>query len=76
MIALALPFPVILCILQQVHQRIFVRADMGNIAAEKLGMPAPLTPNDSVSGMLKVIGGLQQKDNGKFLDWEGKHMDY
>ena len=53
-------------------------ADMGLYAAEKLGMPAssPLSPQTSIEGMLKVINGLSQKDNGRFFDYEGKFMDY
>ena len=51
-------------------------ADMGNYTAEKLGMPPPLSPQQSVEGMLKVVRGLSQKDNGRFFDYEGKSLDY
>lgn len=49
---------------------------MGNYTAEKLGMPPPLSPQQSVEAMLKVVRGLSQKDNGRFFDWEGKSVDY
>ncbi|KAK9866547.1 hypothetical protein WJX84_011169 [Apatococcus fuscideae] len=54
----------------------WVATDMGNYAADKMGMPASLQPQESIEGMLKVINGLSQKDNGRFLDYSGKAMDY
>lgn len=42
----------------------WVRTDMG-------GPGAPLSPDESVSGMRKVIAGLNAADNGKFMDWQG-----
>ncbi|XP_023790417.1 uncharacterized protein LOC111934524 [Cyanistes caeruleus] len=32
----------------------------------------PLTVDDSVQGMLKVLSSISEKDTGTFLDWEGK----
>ncbi len=43
----------------------WVQTDLG-------GEDAPLTPKDSVRGMLKVINGLKEADTGKFLTWEGQ----
>ncbi len=43
----------------------WVKTDMG-------GPQAPLTPSESVAGMLKVIDRLNLNDAGKFLTWEGK----
>ncbi len=43
----------------------WVKTDMG-------GPQAPLTPTESVAGMLRVINCLTLKDTGKFLTWEGK----
>jgi NAD(P)-dependent dehydrogenase (short-subunit alcohol dehydrogenase family) len=42
----------------------WVRTDMG-------GAGAPLSPEQSVSGMRKVIAGLTSADSGKFLNWDG-----
>jgi NAD(P)-dependent dehydrogenase (short-subunit alcohol dehydrogenase family) len=42
----------------------WVRTDMG-------GQGAPLSPEQSVSGMRKVIAGLTLADSGKFLNWDG-----
>jgi NAD(P)-dependent dehydrogenase (short-subunit alcohol dehydrogenase family) len=42
----------------------WVRTDMG-------GAGAPLRPEQSVTGMRKVIADLTQSDSGKFLNWDG-----
>ncbi len=42
----------------------WVRTDMG-------GQGAPLSPEQSVSGMRQVIAGLTPADSGKFLTWQG-----
>jgi NAD(P)-dependent dehydrogenase (short-subunit alcohol dehydrogenase family) len=42
----------------------WVRTDMG-------GPGAPLSPEQSVSGMRKVIAGLTSAESGKFLNWDG-----
>jgi NAD(P)-dependent dehydrogenase (short-subunit alcohol dehydrogenase family) len=42
----------------------WVRTDMG-------GAGAPLSPEQSVSGMRQVIAGLTPADSGKFLTWQG-----
>lgn len=47
----------------------WVRTDMG-------GASAPLSPEESVSGVRKVIAGLKAGDNGKFLDWQGKELPW
>ncbi|KFO97294.1 C-factor, partial [Calypte anna] len=46
----------------------WVQTDMGGSGPEK----PPLTVDDSVRGMLKVLSSLSEKDTGTFLDWEGK----
>ncbi|XP_027759873.1 uncharacterized protein LOC114068158 [Empidonax traillii] len=46
----------------------WVQTDMGSSA----GYPPPVTVDDSVKGMLKVLSSLSEKDTGTFLDWEGK----
>ena len=35
------------------------------------GAAAPVKPEDSVAGMLKVIEGLTPEDNGRFIDFQG-----
>ncbi|XP_066860607.1 C-signal-like isoform X2 [Anser cygnoides] len=46
----------------------WVQTDMGNTAGET----PPVTVDESVGGMLKVISSFSEKDTGTFLDWEGK----
>ena len=43
----------------------WVHTDMG-------GSQAPLSPGESVKGMLKVIDDLSLKDTGKFFTWQGE----
>ncbi|XP_066413642.1 C-signal-like isoform X1 [Molothrus aeneus] len=45
----------------------WVQTDLGSSAG---GVP-PVTVDDSVQGMLKVLSSLSEKDTGTFLDWEG-----
>jgi len=40
------------------------------------GESAPVNPADSVAGLLKVIGGLEDKDNGKFYDYQGEPIPW
>jgi NAD(P)-dependent dehydrogenase (short-subunit alcohol dehydrogenase family) len=47
----------------------WVRTDMG-------GSGAPLSPQESVSGMLKVIDGLKEADNGRFIGFDGRPRSY
>ncbi|XP_051485361.1 C-factor-like isoform X5 [Apus apus] len=46
----------------------WVQTDMGGAGSQK----PPLTVDESVRGMLKVLSSLSEKDTGTFLDWEGK----
>ncbi|XP_050167215.1 C-factor-like [Myiozetetes cayanensis] len=46
----------------------WVQTDMGSSA----GHTPPVTVDDSVKGMLKVLSSLSEKDTGTFVDWEGK----
>lgn len=41
-----------------------------------LPLQPPLTVDESVGGMLKVISSLSEKDTGTFLDWEGKVLPW
>ncbi|KAJ7426401.1 C-factor-like protein [Willisornis vidua] len=45
----------------------WVQTDMGSSG----GHTPPVTVDDSVKGMLKVLSSLSEKDTGTFLDWEG-----
>ncbi|XP_032556760.1 C-factor-like isoform X1 [Chiroxiphia lanceolata] len=46
----------------------WVQTDMGSFD----GHTPPLTVDASVTGMLKVLSSLSEKDTGTLLDWEGK----
>ncbi|KAL6107243.1 uncharacterized protein ACO6RY_10920 [Pungitius sinensis] len=47
----------------------WVRTDMG-------GPEAPLSPEESVSSLLSVIGGLTEKDHGSFLNFSGEILPW
>ncbi|XP_024136468.1 C-factor [Oryzias melastigma] len=47
----------------------WVRTDMG-------GMMAPLSPEESISSVLSVIGGLTEKDHGSFLNFTGDQLPW
>lgn len=47
----------------------WVRTEMG-------GAEAPLSAEESVRGMLKVIDRLDARDNGAFVDWQGKRLPW
>jgi NAD(P)-dependent dehydrogenase (short-subunit alcohol dehydrogenase family) len=47
----------------------WVRTDMG-------GESAPLTPETSVRGLRKVIGGLKREDSGKFFSYDGSTIPW
>jgi NAD(P)-dependent dehydrogenase (short-subunit alcohol dehydrogenase family) len=47
----------------------WVRTDMG-------GTRAPVTPTASVAGMLRLIDGLQRRDNGRFFDHTGAAISW
>ncbi|XP_063266665.1 C-signal-like [Prinia subflava] len=46
----------------------WVQTDMGC----SFGDMPPVTPDESVQGMLKVLSSLSEKETGALLDWEGK----
>ncbi len=37
---------------------------------------APLEPAESIRGMISVIGSLEIKDTGRFLDWQGNELPW
>ena len=47
----------------------WVRTDMG-------GAGATVTPEQSVTGLLRVIDGLKAADSGRFLDWRGQSLPW
>lgn len=47
----------------------WVRTDMGTERAV-------LSPQESARGLLQVIGGLQARDSGAFLDWQGQTLPW
>jgi NAD(P)-dependent dehydrogenase (short-subunit alcohol dehydrogenase family) len=48
-----------------------VLLDPGWVQTDMGGPDAPLTPEQSVGGMIRVIDRLTLRDTGKFLDWHG-----
>ncbi len=40
------------------------------------GSEAPVSVKDSVEGMLRVIDGLSEEQNGAFLSWEGEQLPW
>jgi NAD(P)-dependent dehydrogenase (short-subunit alcohol dehydrogenase family) len=40
------------------------------------GSNAPITPEQSIAGMRKVIAGLSEQDSGEFLDFEGRSVPW
>lgn len=47
----------------------WVRTDMG-------GESAPLSPEESVQGMLSVLAGTVVEDSGRYLDYQGEELDW
>jgi NAD(P)-dependent dehydrogenase (short-subunit alcohol dehydrogenase family) len=47
----------------------WVKTDMG-------GMSAPLSVAQSVTGILKVVDGLESADSGRFLAWDGEEIPW
>jgi NAD(P)-dependent dehydrogenase (short-subunit alcohol dehydrogenase family) len=47
----------------------WVQTDMG-------GSEAPLTPTQSVHGLLQVIDGATLQSSGRFFDWRGETMEW
>ncbi|KAJ4387611.1 hypothetical protein N0V93_008207 [Gnomoniopsis smithogilvyi] len=56
----------------------FVQTDTGNATAQVLGMTnAPLTLEESVTGLLEAIdGATKEKTSGKFLNFDGSEIPY
>jgi NAD(P)-dependent dehydrogenase (short-subunit alcohol dehydrogenase family) len=50
--------------------------DPGSVSTDMGGPTAPLTPNQSVTGMLTVIDGLTLERSNSFLNWQGKQMPW
>lgn len=48
----------------------------GWVQTEMGGPQAPLTTAESISGMIKVIASLTEKDSGTLLDWEGNNIPW
>ena len=56
----------------------WVQTDMGSEAAELNGTAegAPVTPQQSVNGLLKVIDGATRETSGRFWSFEGKEIPW
>ncbi|XP_072351375.1 C-signal-like [Scyliorhinus torazame] len=48
----------------------------GWVKTEMGGEKAPLTKEESVRGILKVLSTLSDKDSGSFLDWRGQRLPW
>lgn len=53
-----------------------IALDPGWVQTDMGGEEADLTPQESVSGMLRVIDSLTRKDNGAFLRWTGHTLPW
>ena len=47
----------------------WVQTDMG-------GEDAPVTPENSIGGMLSIIDGMSSELNGKFMSFDGKELPW
>lgn len=47
----------------------WVRTDMG-------GPTAPLSPEESIGAILKLIDGFKAEDNGRFMDYQGQTIPW
>ena len=48
----------------------------GHVQTDLGGSNAPLLPDESIRGMVKVIDGLSMQDSGKFLSWLGEEIPW
>ena len=46
----------------------------GHVRTELGGFSAPLSPQESIQGMIKVIDSLTMDDTGRFLDWQRNEL--
>jgi NAD(P)-dependent dehydrogenase (short-subunit alcohol dehydrogenase family) len=59
------------------HRRVpVISLDPGWVATDMGGPTAPLTPEESVDGMLKVIDGLSCHDTGRFINRHGEDVPW
>jgi len=40
------------------------------------GSRAPLSPEESAAGLFKILTSLEEKNNGSFLDYQGRHIPW
>jgi NAD(P)-dependent dehydrogenase (short-subunit alcohol dehydrogenase family) len=50
--------------------------DPGSVSTDMGGPTAPITPTQSVNGMLKVIDELNLDRSNSFISWQGKQMPW
>jgi NAD(P)-dependent dehydrogenase (short-subunit alcohol dehydrogenase family) len=48
----------------------------GHVQTDMGGAHAPLVPEQSVRGMIRVIDGLTLQGSGRFLDWQGNEIPW
>ena len=56
---------------EKLQSVVVVCMDPGWVKTRMGGDGAFLTPEESIGGMLKVVGGLKEDDNGKFYTYDG-----
>lgn len=56
---------------EKLKEVVVICMDPGWVQTRMGGSDAVLTPEQSISGMLKCIGGLKEGDNGKFFTYDG-----
>ena len=54
----------------------FVVMHPGYVQTDMNGGQGNITPDQSAKGLMQVITGLSAKDNGAYLDWEGKVLPW
>ncbi|XP_071761950.1 C-signal-like [Centroberyx gerrardi] len=58
------------------HNILVTAVHPGWVLTDMGGKEAPLTPRDSVVGMLGMMSSLGDKDSGILLDWEGNRIPW
>ncbi|HEX5323326.1 MAG TPA: SDR family oxidoreductase [Capsulimonadaceae bacterium] len=53
-----------------------VLLDPGSVQTDMGGPTAPLTPHESVAGMISVIESLTLAQSGSFISWQGRTMPW
>jgi len=55
---------------------ITIALDPGWVQTDMGGASAPLTPHDSIAGMIKVVDGLTMRQSGHYMNYRGKNIPW